>query len=277
MFAQLCAGEESSVPMEIATRWTPPEIQKARDRKQDTVTASTAVDMWAFGIVAHELLTGKTAFPPGLPRGTIRRMLHGKAPLPWEDHAHSSELTDELADNELKGIVLSCLARKPDPRPAATALVATFKKHLAVNATPAEQPAAAIADVAAGGVALAGESADTSRAVDESMEISGSFLRAPLRSRSRDDSAAVGMVDSNMHETPSQVDGALRVGPAGLAVSAKHRDGSGGALHALDNSASVMDTLDTTDSFKALAHSREGVHVASGELLAGTSVTAAIW
>lgn len=92
--------------------------------------------------MGYELLTGKTAFPPGLPRGTIRRMLNDKAPLPWEDHANSSEFTDELADNELKGIVLSCLARKPAVRPSTMGLASTLHKLLAASPLllPRRQP-----------------------------------------------------------------------------------------------------------------------------------------
>ena len=181
------AGRESSVPLEVSTRWTPPEIQKARDRRLDTVTAATSADIWAFGIMGYELLTGNTAFQPGLPRGTIRRMLHGKAPLPWEDHANSTDLTAELADSELKGIVLSCLARKPAVRPSAAALASTLHKLLAASpesAAPAAAAAAAAARGAAGaapagagGLATEGAaSADGGCAVDEPSEFSLSLI-----------------------------------------------------------------------------------------------------
>lgn len=216
--------------------------------------------------MGYELLNGNTAFPPGLPRGTIRRMLHGKAPLPWEDHANSSELTDELADNEIKGIVLSCLARDPTVRPPATALAATFEKLLAAAAPPAAAPE---------------DAADSVEVSRESAEFSGSFFRAPLISRTHDEasSAVVPRLSdaAGWKEQGPHGDGALRVGPAGLAVSAK-RSGSDEGEAALEGcpSASVVDTLDNTGSFKELV-SREGTHLASGELRSELSVTAAMW
>jgi Protein tyrosine and serine/threonine kinase len=220
------AGADSPAPLSISTRWSSPEIQKARDRKQETMEASTASDVWAFGVMGYELLTEKTAFAPGMPKGTIRRMLIGRAPLPWEDHSNSSDLTDDISDNELKGIVLSCLARKPEIRPTAEALALTLRKLVDAERDNKEAAAAAAAR-AATAAALAAPpmnlsavaAADACAASDIVPGSGGGFLDSPL----------VGVHG----EPPLPTDGmsgdeaeGLKVGPAGLAVAAK-----GGGMH----------------------------------------------
>lgn len=269
------AGSWSAVPLEVSTRWTSPEFQQARDRKAETVAADTSTDIWAFGIMGYELLTGKPAFPPGLPRGTIRRMLLGKAPLPWEDHANSSELTEQLEDNEMKGIVLSCLARKPSIRPHSAALAATFSKIMAASAPAAPLDRSAAAAAAPEDTGARTEAADGSADSDDSREASASFLRAPLIDNLLENSSAVA---PNSAVDALNVDGSLRVGPAGLAVSAKR--GSEAGLFDGDNSTWAIDTLDNTSAFQ-LGVSKEGLHAVSGgfpsEMRSEKSVTAAMW
>ena len=286
----VCAGSDSALPLEIATQWTPPEVQKARDRKHESVVADPSTDIWAFGIMGYELLTGKTAFPPGLPRGTIRRMLHGKAPLPWEANAHSSELSAELTDNELKGIVLSCLARKPAVRPSAAALAATLGKLLAASAgsaAAADAHADAAAAVAAAerralcapgatGVGGGTGALAPSRAADQPSEISVDFLRVPLTHTHEGYS-----VDA---AAPSPGDGALPLASSALAVTAVRSVSDGGTHEAHDGDTAqwALDTLDNSGSFKACEPAKQSGTVASGDLASQAlrsemSVTAAMW
>lgn len=260
------------MPLEISTRWTPPEILKARDRKHESFTVDTAADIWAFGIMGYELLTGNTAFPPGLPRGTIRRMLHGKAPLPWEDHANSSELTDELTDNEVKGLVLSCLARSPSIRPPAAALAATLQKLVEASKPPPSAAPTSGGSTNSPPPASGALDADTGGAESQNVPQhsgSGGFLREPLMRSMHEDSSAVATADSAAFEAAQSGEG-LRVGPAGLAVSAKPCTG----IQYGDISACVTDTLD-------ISQSRDATQLISGELPAelrsDLSVTAAMW
>lgn len=295
-----CAGTDSPAPLSTSIRWTPPEIQKARDRKQETMQASSAADIWAFGVMGYEILTEKSAFAPGMPRGAIRRMLIGRAPLPWEDHANSSDLTDDIVDDELKGIILSCLARKPEIRPTAEALALTLQKLLGAARDRAEAAAAASARAATAkalstppmklsSVAAADADAKANRDVPGA---EGGFLQSPL-------------VGASV-EVSGYVDEGLKVGPAGLAVAAR---GSGHAQEGDDTS--VFDTQEgeNFDSeqfdhirFGTLSGSKFGSRVGSrvasrapsggliegGELMNGleampsvapseNSVTAAMW
>lgn len=223
----MCAGSDSPSPLSTPTRWTPPEIQKARDRKEETMEASTAADIWAFGVMGYEILTEKAAFAPGLPRGTIRRMLIGRAPLPWEDHANSNELTDDIEDNELKGIVLSCLARKPEIRPTAEALALTLQKLLDASRERREAAAAASAR-AATAAALAAPPLKLAEANSVSVNIMGQGADIPGADGGFFDSPLVGAGGTDGPEVSHVIasssqyeDEGLKVGPAGLAVSAR--------------------------------------------------------
>lgn len=130
---KLDAGTESRVPMEMDVLRRAPEIQAACDQKCEACVVHKATDMWALGLMGHELLTGKPAFPQGLPR-VICRMLSGKAPLPWEDHAGSRDNSKELAygqaSDATRTAVLACLARDPANRPSASMLADNLEKLL---------------------------------------------------------------------------------------------------------------------------------------------------
>ena len=199
-------------------RWRPPELQKACDRKQDAMEASTAADIWAFGVMGYEILTEKSAFAPGMPRGTMRRMLIGRAPLPWEDHSNSADLTDDISDNELKGIVLSCLARKPDIRPTAEALALTLQK-LVNGARERAEVAAAAAARAATAAALAAPPVKLARPAVRGPGRDAGFFDTPLpeANLAEDDAPAD-------DDVPAYEDEGLKVGPAGLAVAARDEE-----------------------------------------------------
>ena len=193
--------------------------------------------------------------------------------------------------------MLSCLARKPGVRPSAAALSSTLHKLLAASSAtavaaappaaaaaeelgaPRAAPAAAAAAAPAGGpVVEVTASSDASRAVDKPSEFSDSFLRAPL-TRMHEQSSAVVATDSTVAGY-TQVDGALRVGPSGLAVSGVRSVSDGGTYE--EDTPSAMDTLDNSGSFKALAPTKPVSTVASGDLVSQAlrselSVTAAMW
>jgi serine/threonine protein kinase len=105
----------------FSLRYAPPELVLAMEAGQSSVRVRAALDVWALGIVAFELLTRSRAFPPGLPRERICAQLAGREPLPWEDPAQQEPLLRRLRG--LRRSVLSCLDREPDARPSAAAVL----------------------------------------------------------------------------------------------------------------------------------------------------------
>ena len=90
-------------------------------------TANPAVDMWALGVIAFELLTGAPLFSFGEPRQSAIDKLAGRGELPWETAGpERSAKTAKL--RRLKGTILACLDRNPEKRPSAEALLATWNR-----------------------------------------------------------------------------------------------------------------------------------------------------
>ena len=75
--------------------------------------AAAAADVYAFGLVTYEMLTGRAAFAGRGPLGAVlQRMRHG--------HTPPGALRPEL-DRAWDGVVAACLAEEPADRPASTA------------------------------------------------------------------------------------------------------------------------------------------------------------
>eukprot|EP00892_Ulva_mutabilis_P005987 jgi/Ulvmu1/3760/UM175_0007.1 len=98
-----------------------------QETESGTVKVSAAVDIWAIGVIAYELLTGEPLFRAhGLPsesaNAQIRAALAGRTRLPWEEEGPMVEAQLQ----KLRGLrrsVLRCLRRNPDERPEAAALL----------------------------------------------------------------------------------------------------------------------------------------------------------
>ena len=89
-----------------------------------------AVDIWAVGVIAFELLTGERAFPAdnicaAECESLAQEAIAGRALLPWEG---SSEATEQWLEKlrGLKRTVMRCLDRDPANRPTAAALVSSW-------------------------------------------------------------------------------------------------------------------------------------------------------
>jgi serine/threonine protein kinase len=78
---------------------------------------TAALDVWALGVIAFELLSQRRAFPTATPRAAIQAALVGRKPLPWEDTApdRAAALRPLRA---LRRSVLACLSRDPAARPS---------------------------------------------------------------------------------------------------------------------------------------------------------------
>ena len=103
-----------------------PEVVHALEAGSRTIRVDAAVDIWAVGVIAFELLTGERAFPthsmsPVEANSAAQEAIAGRVPLPWEG---TSEKT-QLRLKKLRGLrrtVMQCLERDPASRPAAANL-----------------------------------------------------------------------------------------------------------------------------------------------------------
>lgn len=93
-----------------------------------TIKVDAAVDIWAVGVIAFELLTGQRAFPSGAAaksNDTVQAALAGRTPLPWEgDSTATLERLEKLRG--LRRSVLKCLERDPAARPTADSLLRSW-------------------------------------------------------------------------------------------------------------------------------------------------------
>ena len=100
------------MPLAFSLNYAAPELVLAQKRGAGAVTTAAAADVWALGVLAFELLSGRRTFSPGTPEKEIREMLAGSRELPWERE-------DPKQLRTLKHSVLACLAREPSARPDA--------------------------------------------------------------------------------------------------------------------------------------------------------------
>jgi serine/threonine protein kinase len=132
-----------------------PETIQQLEAGKATITASPAVDMWALGVIAFELLTGGPIFAHGDSRADAMAKLAGRAALPWEAGAAGRD--EKLAKlRRLRGTILACLDRDPAARPTAQGLVNTWERFWDAVDTGSPQEAAAKDAEAAGGAVDAG-------------------------------------------------------------------------------------------------------------------------
>jgi serine/threonine protein kinase len=74
-------------PLQFSIMYAAPETIRHYEAGATTVTADPAVDMWALGVIAFELLTGEPIFKPGDTQDSAMDKLSGRGMLPWEDPA----------------------------------------------------------------------------------------------------------------------------------------------------------------------------------------------
>jgi serine/threonine protein kinase len=118
------AGARASLAYSLA--YAPPEVIEELENRTTTVVVSMAVDIWALGVIAFELLTGLPPFAAGLPRAAVKDQIAGREKLRWE-RVGAPECDDALA--RLRGLrrsVLRCLHRNPAQRPTCEALLASW-------------------------------------------------------------------------------------------------------------------------------------------------------
>ena len=100
----------------------PPELAAAVSK---TMRSDSAADVWALGVMAYEILTGTTLFPPAASQDAAWKQLLGQAPLPWEPGCEgAAEKLGQL--RALKRGVLACLASNPKDRPSSERVLTTW-------------------------------------------------------------------------------------------------------------------------------------------------------
>ena len=128
-------GEEKSLSFSL--QFAAPEIAAAIVEKKRTVVVSSAVDVWALGIMAWTLLTGKAPYA----RGTdIMTKLLGTHTFPWEETLDGETL---YKLGILAPSVMSMLHRDPDTRATIDELLDTWSMlfHCTMPETPVKGPA----------------------------------------------------------------------------------------------------------------------------------------
>lgn len=111
-------------------KYSPPEVAVAIEAGSKSIQVDSAIDIWAVGVIAFELLTGERVFnhvgvDPASARLEILAALAGRHQLPWE-RADAAQRLSKLRG--LRRTVMRCLSRHPSQRPSARALVQSWEK-----------------------------------------------------------------------------------------------------------------------------------------------------
>lgn len=117
--------------MIYSLHYAAPEVVHAVEAGSRTIYVDAAVDMWAIGVIAFELLTSTRIFPVHVfedceGEQRARDALMGRTPLPWEGQGASVE--GKLV--QLRGLrrgVMRCLDRKASARPSAEELLSSWE------------------------------------------------------------------------------------------------------------------------------------------------------
>lgn len=112
-----------TVPVALTAAYAAPEVAIAHQQRQKTVQASAAVDIWAVGVMAYELLTRSIWFA-GMSQDQILAAVATAGQLPWEASTPDARRALRKSLRALAPHVMSCLSRDPMQRPSAAELVA---------------------------------------------------------------------------------------------------------------------------------------------------------
>jgi serine/threonine protein kinase len=128
---QRCCAAGELAQLSFTLAYAAPEVIAAYDAGQPTHLVHPAVDVWALGVIAFEMLTGETIFEPFTPNVEIMAHIAGRKPMPWEG-PRRSELLRKL--HVFQNNVLECLDREPARRPTMDVVVRGWE-HLFRNST----------------------------------------------------------------------------------------------------------------------------------------------
>eukprot|EP00892_Ulva_mutabilis_P011411 jgi/Ulvmu1/8642/UM046_0047.1 len=106
-----------TAPLSFTLAYAAPEVIAAMHAGERTIAATGALDVWAVGVMAFEMLTGATAFAmPFVSKDDVIAQLLGKQALPWEEGQLSAAQRSRLG--VFRRPVLQLLERDPVRRPS---------------------------------------------------------------------------------------------------------------------------------------------------------------
>jgi serine/threonine protein kinase len=101
-------------------------VLQAFEAGEKTILATPAIDIWAIGVIAYELLTDSPVFERYCSRADVISQLVGRQPLPWEDPDKKDANLRKL--RMLKRSITKCLSRVAGERPSAQELLDSWEK-----------------------------------------------------------------------------------------------------------------------------------------------------
>lgn len=127
MVTAVHVGASASISGRFSSKYSAPEIIAAYYRRQTSVPALMASDIWSFGIVMYILLTEEQPFE-GWPREDVKKAMLGRRQLPWKALSETArkrlDITHGLGD-----MVLRCLDLYAKHRPTAAMLNQFWNPH----------------------------------------------------------------------------------------------------------------------------------------------------
>lgn len=151
----------------LSLAYAAPEVVNAYSRSEATVRASEAIDIWALGVMAFELLTKTVVFPAFTPKEHVLRVAAGKGPngasspvralpggpaeaaagggdgaemlYPWEGSSASAAAARACL-GRLESSIMQCLARQPGARPSAAKVLQEWDAWLNESHGLSKQP-----------------------------------------------------------------------------------------------------------------------------------------
>lgn len=104
--------------------YAPPEIISSAAEGQPRCAAAAAMDVWAFGVLAYEVILGRRAFPFAADARAVRDAVLGRKDAPWEVRrlADGSQRLRRAQD-----VIEACLRRDPAQRPPAAAVASAMR------------------------------------------------------------------------------------------------------------------------------------------------------
>lgn len=129
--AQLrCSGVE--VPPHGSEAYAAPEVVRAMHERAP-ITAHSAEDIWALGVVAYEAIASTRVFSSVLDRGSAALCARGQRRYVWEVPGACSKA---FMRSNMREVVLRCLSRHAADRPAAVTVLRAFSQLYVNPALP---------------------------------------------------------------------------------------------------------------------------------------------
>lgn len=108
------SGQPLSAPFTYTLGYAAPELIKSEVEGAASAALHTSADMWAFGVIAYEVMTGLPFFGSGTPDDTVYTMLAGRWTLPTEKREGGS--LEGIDEPQARRLLAHLLKRDPAAR-----------------------------------------------------------------------------------------------------------------------------------------------------------------